>query len=101
MGDDTMVPLVVMSVNFRVDLREWDLYLESDNRTVDDPFERTLATLVTIACTIAPQNDDGTTDVGAEIGAIIGEVPAPAKPDYLLTEDGQILETEDGQSLEV
>jgi hypothetical protein len=58
--ENTLVPCVVMSINFRIDLREWDEFLESTNRTVDDPFEITLANLSLIDTIIDPQNDDGT-----------------------------------------
>lgn len=54
------VPLTQMTVNFKIDLRQWDNYLESTNRTKDDPFETTLATLAKIALKIQALNDDGT-----------------------------------------
>jgi hypothetical protein len=65
--EDTLVPMAVLSINFRVDLREWDLYLESQDRTVDDPFEVTLADLAVIGTTIAALLDDNKTDAGVDI----------------------------------
>lgn len=60
MNENDQIPMAVVTSNFRIDLREWDLYLESNDRTVDDPFDVTLADLDLIAALIAPQNDDGT-----------------------------------------
>lgn len=57
------VPLTQMTVNFRIDLRQWDNYLESTNRTKDDPFEVTLATLAKVAAQIKGLNEDGSTNV--------------------------------------
>ena len=47
-----IVPMTRLTINFRIDLREWDAFLESDNRTKDDPFERTLADLEYISTLI-------------------------------------------------
>ena len=55
------VPAATCTINFRIDLRQWDDYLESDGRTVDDPFERTLSNLTELATIIDALNDDGTT----------------------------------------
>lgn len=65
LNEDTEIPMAVLTSDFRFDLREWDLYLESDDRTVDDPFDRTLANLETIAAFIQAQNDNGT-DAGVD-----------------------------------
>lgn len=59
---DGVVPLTRITLNFRIDLRQWDLYLEQNGRTTDDPFEVTLADLKTIATTIQALRDDGTVD---------------------------------------
>ena len=61
--NEDLVPLVQIRVNFKIDLRIWDSYLESDYRTKDDPFERTLGDLRTIATTIQGLNDDDTVNV--------------------------------------
>lgn len=42
---EEIVPLTQVTVNFRIDLREWDLYLEQTDRTKDIPFEKTLGDL--------------------------------------------------------
>lgn len=64
-GED-LVPLTQMSVNFRIDLRQWDLYLESDNRTKETPFVRTLGDLNRIAAQIQGLRDDGEVEVTVE-----------------------------------
>lgn len=61
MGGDDLCPLTQILVNFKLDLRQWDLYLESDDRTIEDPFERTLGDLESIATVIHGLNDDDTT----------------------------------------
>lgn len=43
--EEETVPLTQIEVNFRVDLRVWDKYLEENDRTLDDPFEQTLGNL--------------------------------------------------------
>jgi hypothetical protein len=62
-NDELIVPLTQMTANFRLDLRIWDDYLESTNRTKDDPFEYTLANLERIYSTIQAQNDQGKVDI--------------------------------------
>jgi hypothetical protein len=44
---DTNVPLTQIRANVRLDLREWDLYLEGTERTKDSPFDRVLGELRT------------------------------------------------------
>lgn len=61
-GED-LVPLTQLRVNFKIDLRIWDSYMESDDRTKDDPFERTLADLHVIVTTIKALNDDESLNV--------------------------------------
>lgn len=56
--NDKVVPLTQITVNFRVDLRQWDLYLEASLRTKDDPFEETLGNLNRIVSTIAALRAD-------------------------------------------
>ena len=60
--NDDMVPLTQITVNFRVDLRKWDDYLEDTYRTKESPFEKTLENLRHISTTIAALRDDATTD---------------------------------------
>lgn len=59
---DSVVPLTQMRLNFRIDLRIWDDYLERTNRTKDSPFEETLATLTRIVTTIQALRDNGEQD---------------------------------------
>ena len=44
---DTNVPLTQIRANVRLDLREWDLYLEQTDRTKASPFDAVLADLET------------------------------------------------------
>lgn len=62
---DDIAPLTQIRINFRIDLRQWDLYLEKHNRTVDDPFEVTLADLETIVTSIEGLRDN--TDESPEV----------------------------------
>jgi hypothetical protein len=66
-GED-IVPLTQITLNFRLDLRQWDDYLESTNRTKDEPFEATLKNLELIANRIQGLNDDGTAGVEIDDG---------------------------------
>lgn len=65
--NNTVVPLTRITLNFRVDLRQWDTYLEQNNRTKDDPFEVTLSDLKKIVTTIEAIRDDGTVDTTIEM----------------------------------
>lgn len=58
---DNIVPLTQITVNFRLDLRVWDLYMEQQLRTEDNPFEYTLQNLDTIVSTIQGLKDDNQT----------------------------------------
>lgn len=49
---ENMVPLTQIRINFRLDLRVWDEYLEATDRTKDSPFEKVLGDLRQIATTI-------------------------------------------------
>ena len=60
LNEDEQIPMCVVTSDFRIYLGEWDLYLESQNRTVGDPFEQSLANLEIIAAHIQAVNDDGT-----------------------------------------
>jgi hypothetical protein len=46
--EDNEVPLTQIIINFKLDLRQWDLYLENTFRTKDEPFEKSLANLLRI-----------------------------------------------------
>jgi hypothetical protein len=45
LAEDEVVPMTALTFNFRMNLAEWDEYLEADYRTKDDPFLRTLGDL--------------------------------------------------------
>lgn len=55
-GDD-VVPMTQITLNFRLDLRKWDDYLEASDRTKDDPFERTLGELTRLTGLIQGLNE--------------------------------------------
>ena len=59
-------PLTQIRVNFRVDLRIWDDYLEDNLRTKEDPFEQTLAELSSIMGQVVALRDDGTEELSME-----------------------------------
>lgn len=58
---DDIVPLTQIRVNFKIDLRQWDLYLEATDRTLEDPFEYTLKNLERIVTVIQGMRDDNKT----------------------------------------
>jgi hypothetical protein len=58
---DSVVPLTQFQINFRLDLRQWDLYLESTNREKDTPFEVTIGDLKTIVTNLQLLQDDNAT----------------------------------------
>lgn len=57
------VPLTQITINFRVLLNEWDAYLETDDRTPQQPFERTLEDLRIITIGILGKDDQAVTQV--------------------------------------
>lgn len=63
---DNQAPLTQIVLNFRIDLRMWDDYLEQTNRTKDSPFEETLDALKRLNGTLIGLNDQDVTEV--EIG---------------------------------
>lgn len=60
---DDIIPLTRITANFRILLSEWDEYLESDYRTRDEPFQRTLTDLKRIVTTIDALRNNDTDDV--------------------------------------
>lgn len=64
---DTVVPLTQITVNFRIDLREWDEYLESTNRTKDDPFDPVITDLTKIASVLQGLQSSEQEDPDVEI----------------------------------
>lgn len=68
--EETEVPLTQITINFRLDLRAWDLYLEQTDREKDSPFKKVLGDLESLVTLIEGLKDDNeTTDVS--IGATI------------------------------
>ncbi len=67
---ENLVPLTQITINFKIDLRVWDDYLEQTDRTKDSPYEKVLGSLDRIASTIDGLKDDNKTteiEIGAEI----------------------------------
>lgn len=65
--EENWVPLTQITINFRLDLRIWDDYLEETDRTKDSPFEKVLGNLEKIATTIEGLKEDST-EAEIEIG---------------------------------
>jgi hypothetical protein len=68
--DGDYCPAMQITVNFRIDLRQWDNYLESEYLTKDEPFAETLADLELIVAEIKALEDDLITEniaISAEI----------------------------------
>lgn len=63
---ENLVPLTQIRANFRLDLRVWDEYLVSQNRTKDDPFEETLADMEIINTFIKAYDDEDNLQVTVE-----------------------------------
>lgn len=72
---EEIVPLTQLRINFRIDLRQWDEYLENQNRTVDDPFEATLASLKKIVNVVQALRDDGVEEPGLNIETDVSTDP--------------------------
>lgn len=68
LGGENLVPMAQLIVNFRVDLRQWDDYLTQNDRTVADPFQKTLANLELISTTIAGLSPIDGSDAGVDQG---------------------------------
>jgi hypothetical protein len=63
LSDEELIPLTQIQLNFRMDLREWDRYLEDDYRTTDEPFARPLGDLQSILTTIQALRDDNAIEI--------------------------------------
>lgn len=70
-SDDEIVPMTQITMNFRINLDEWDWYAESDDRTIDDPFTRTLGDLERIVGVIEGLRDDDEIDVKIDVDQTI------------------------------
>lgn len=79
--DEEICPLVRITANFRLDLRVWDDYLTSDNRTKDDPYERTLVDLEQICFVIQALRDDLETELTIYAGMEPGSEDGNESPD--------------------
>lgn len=64
---DTNVPVTILDVKYRIDLRAWYRYLETQDFTKDDPFEATLHDWIRIQGGI-----NGTTDGDAKMAVSDG-----------------------------
>jgi hypothetical protein len=64
---DGVIPLTQITVNFRVDLREWDRYLEKTDRTKDTPFEESIGDLRRLVSEIQGLDDSEEVNVTVPI----------------------------------
>lgn len=71
--EEDYVPLTEIRVNFRIDLKVWDAYLESTGREKTDPFDVTLKDLELIAAQIQPVRDDSSPDQQAKV--LLNSIP--------------------------
>lgn len=55
-----IVPMTQVTINFKIDLRQWDRYLEETYRTKDSPFVKVLGDLNSLITTIEGLRDDMT-----------------------------------------
>lgn len=62
LGDD-VAPLTQLTINFRIDQKIWDDYLESHGRTKDEPFKVTLADLEEIVSEIQALRSNNAKDI--------------------------------------
>ncbi len=66
--EEALVPLTQVTINFKLDLRVWDDYLEETDRTKDSPFEKVLSNLDRISTAINGLKDDlETSEIGIGI----------------------------------
>ncbi len=56
--DADIVPLTQLTLNFRLDLREWDKYLESTSRELNSPFEPSFGDLKSISTVIQAMKEE-------------------------------------------
>lgn len=66
-SESEVVPLTQIKINFRIDLRVWDEYLVSQDRTKEDPFEKTLGDLRRILAEIEGLSDNGEKEISVPI----------------------------------
>lgn len=65
--EENEVPLTQIVLNFRLDLRVWDDYLEQTDRTKDSPYEKVLGDLKRIRSEIEGLNEDETVNVAVSL----------------------------------
>jgi hypothetical protein len=78
--NEEYVPLTQLTLNYRIDLRQWDDYLEATGRTKDSPFSPVLADLRRISADIQALRDDGTEDVDTPVNQGIAAGPPLKTP---------------------
>ncbi len=66
-GTDDINPLTQITLNYRVLLSEWDEYMESDDRTPEQPFEKTLGDLERIFAELQARDDANDTAVTVDV----------------------------------
>lgn len=61
-----LVPVTIVDVKYRIDLRSWYRALEFQNRTKDEPFQKPLSDLTVIGGEYDGEDDSGSIDVVIE-----------------------------------
>jgi hypothetical protein len=76
--NEEYVPLTQLTLNYRIDLRQWDDYLEATGRTKDSPFAVVLADFKRLSADIHGLNQDGSDNVvvGSNQGISPGVKPS-------------------------
>lgn len=57
--ENEFVPVTMIDVKFRIDLRKWTMWLEENNRTKNRPFDKTLATFTGLSSDLEEQGIAG------------------------------------------
>lgn len=72
--NEEVAPLTQISINFRLDLRQWDQYLEDTCRTKDSPYAEVLKEFKRLVTTVKGQDDDGEASLEIQVDQKPGEL---------------------------
>lgn len=65
--DEDVAPLTQISINFRLDLRQWDQYLEDTLRTKESPYAEVLKEFKRMVTTVSGQGDTGDEEIEIQV----------------------------------
>lgn len=65
--DEDVAPLTQITINFRLDLRQWDQYLEDTLRTKESPYAEVLKEFKRMVTTVEGQNDAGDEEIEIQV----------------------------------